>query len=146
MLKRPRPAKKIFIADDLIERKFLCFLDDIDGTLYCIRCDGILSGENATLTFGSSNNIQGIIDAIPCPTLGMVLILDTSQSLHLYSGTSKVEKLISFHELHNYKKYSDARFAGYTSTTVHRYSWRILLKRLLPCKYKTPAFLVEVMS
>ena len=51
------------------------------------------------MIFGSVERIHGVVDAAPIPDLQMVLVLDASGCLSLYSGTMRVGKTILSHNV-----------------------------------------------
>jgi hypothetical protein len=56
------------------------------------------NNEEATMIFGSVEKISAI-DAAPLPDLNMILVLEASGCLTLYSGTMRVGKTILSHNV-----------------------------------------------
>lgn len=83
-------ATKAFISKDLCEQNYLCYLISLKQKLRCVRFEE--SNDSTHLIFGAINTIPAK-DALPITSLNLMLVLDISGSLIIYSGTTKINKL-----------------------------------------------------
>uniref|UniRef100_A0A8C5XAC6 Anaphase-promoting complex subunit 1 n=1 Tax=Malurus cyaneus samueli TaxID=2593467 RepID=A0A8C5XAC6_9PASS len=82
-------ASKVFISTDLCGQKFLCFLVESQLQLRCVKFQE--SNDKSQLIFGSITNIPAK-DAAPVEGIDMLLVLEGSGNLVLYSGVVRVGK------------------------------------------------------
>ena len=90
-------AKKVFISQDPVGQSYFCFL--LPNNQLSIVKFKFANNEAATMIFGSVEKISGVVDAAPIPDLRMVLVLEASGCLTLYSGTMRVGKTILSHNV-----------------------------------------------
>ncbi|XP_029649484.1 anaphase-promoting complex subunit 1-like [Octopus sinensis] len=83
-------ASKAFIAKDLCEQNYLCYLIPQRQHLRCVKFEK--SNDNSQLIFGAVCTIAAK-DALPVELLNLTVVLDLSGSLIIYSGTTKINKL-----------------------------------------------------
>ncbi|PIK42819.1 putative anaphase-promoting complex subunit 1 isoform X3 [Apostichopus japonicus] len=84
-------ASKVFITRDLCEQKYLCFLVRQHQQLRCLKFSA--SNDKSQLIFGSITNVPAL-DAEPLDTMNMLIVLDTSSSLVLYTGLVKISRIL----------------------------------------------------
>lgn len=87
VLKTPRHqvASKVFLSKDLIGQSYLCFL--VGSSLINVQYEI----NSLQLIFGAAKTIQDVKDVSPCPSLGMMIVLDQMhRKLSLYSGNLRV--------------------------------------------------------
>ncbi|XP_071832099.1 anaphase-promoting complex subunit 1-like isoform X2 [Apostichopus japonicus] len=84
-------ASKVFITRDLCEQKYLCFLVRQHQQLRCLKFSA--SNDKSQLIFGSVTNVPAL-DAEPLDTMNMLIVLDTSSSLVLYTGLVKISRIL----------------------------------------------------
>uniref|UniRef100_S4RPX3 Uncharacterized protein n=1 Tax=Petromyzon marinus TaxID=7757 RepID=S4RPX3_PETMA len=84
-------ASKAFITTDLCGRRFLCYLMDGHHELRCVKFEE--SNDNpSSFVFGVVTDIPAR-DAAPLESLNMMLVLDDTRSLVLFTGLIKVSKV-----------------------------------------------------
>ncbi|XP_036429525.1 anaphase-promoting complex subunit 1 [Colossoma macropomum] len=84
-------ASKVFITSDLCESRYLCFLVESHQQLRCVK---FLEGnETNQLIFASVTTIPAK-DAAPLEDIDALLVLETNGSLVLYTGVTRVSKVI----------------------------------------------------
>uniref|UniRef100_A0AAY4C5Y8 Anaphase-promoting complex subunit 1 n=1 Tax=Denticeps clupeoides TaxID=299321 RepID=A0AAY4C5Y8_9TELE len=83
-------ASKIFLSSDLCENKYLCFLVESHQQLRCVKF--LESNNQSQLIFVSVVSVPAK-DAAPLEDIGCMLVLETSGSLVLYTGVTRVSKV-----------------------------------------------------
>ncbi|GAB1607743.1 anaphase-promoting complex subunit 1-like [Argonauta hians] len=83
-------ASKAFIAKDLCEQNYLCYLVPHRQHLRCVKFEK--TNDNSQLVFGAVCMIPAK-DAVPVEKLQLLVVLDLCGSLTIYSGTTKINKL-----------------------------------------------------
>ncbi|XP_017320052.1 anaphase-promoting complex subunit 1 isoform X1 [Ictalurus punctatus] len=83
-------ASKVFITSDLCENRYLCFLVESHQQLRCVKF--LESNETSQLIFASVTSIPAK-DAAPLEDIDALLVLETNNSLVLYTGVTRVSKV-----------------------------------------------------
>lgn len=83
-------SSKAFLTRDLCGQQYLCYLISYRQQLRCLKIEE--SNDLKKLVFGAVNVIP-CKDAIPVESKDMLIILDTSGVLNVYSGTAKINRL-----------------------------------------------------
>lgn len=83
-------ASKVFVTSDLCENHFLCLLVESHQQLRCVKF--IQSNDMSPLIFASVTTIPAK-DAEPLQNIGAMLVLESSGSLVLYTGVTRVSKV-----------------------------------------------------
>lgn len=81
-------ASKFFSTLDLVDNEFLVFVIPSSTQLKVFHCDKT-STTSGPMSLGRITNLVGI-DALPIPTMKMMLVMDSNKSLALYSGPQKM--------------------------------------------------------
>ena len=84
-------AKKVFLSKDAVDQSYFCLLLPTK-TLNLIKFK-YANDDGTTMIFGATEKIPAL-DAEPLDGLNMLLVLDLTGSLVLYSGTSRVGKVL----------------------------------------------------
>ncbi|KAF4523327.1 hypothetical protein B566_EDAN011807 [Ephemera danica] len=84
-------ASRVFLATDLVRVERLCYVITSSAQLFMIKLDK--TNQQEQLLFGSIS-ILPALDAVPLYGLGLVLILEKTGGLALYSGTQLVAKVM----------------------------------------------------
>ncbi|CAH1966637.1 unnamed protein product [Acanthoscelides obtectus] len=82
------PASRVFLVDDFMGQKYLCYIVDSRCQLSMVKIDVSCSN----ISFGMLTSI-GAKDAVPIPNLHMFAILEHNGNVSLYSGLTVVGKL-----------------------------------------------------
>ena len=86
-------ASKVFLANDLVGQQMICLMrTGLSPVLQLVKMESVNDSPDRIL-FGAVRNIPAL-DAAPVSGLNMILVLDMTQSLVLYSGTTKVSKIM----------------------------------------------------
>ena len=86
-------GSKVFLAKDLVDQNLICILrSGLNPSLQLVKMETANDNPNRMI-FGKVNWIP-CTDAVPLTGLNMILVLDLSGSLLLYSGTTKVSKIL----------------------------------------------------
>ncbi|KAI0221452.1 Anaphase-promoting complex subunit 1 [Lamellibrachia satsuma] len=83
-------ASKAFLTKDLCGQQYLCYVVPYRNHVRCVKFEE--SNDKSQLIFGSLSILQGK-DAVPLPSLNMMALLDMTNSLILYSGMRKINKI-----------------------------------------------------
>ncbi|XP_045597695.1 anaphase-promoting complex subunit 1 isoform X2 [Procambarus clarkii] len=83
-------ATKAFLTEDSVGQKYLCLMLSQAGMLRCIKYD--YSNDRSSLIFGSISSIPAK-DALPVKSLRMMIVVDGSSSLSLYTGAVHVSRI-----------------------------------------------------
>ena len=83
-------ASKVFLAQDLCDQRYVCYVIPYRHQLRCVKYDH--SNDDTVLIFGSMTTLSAL-DAEPIKALHMMLVLQLDHSLILYSGTSKMKQV-----------------------------------------------------
>ncbi|XP_069957197.1 anaphase-promoting complex subunit 1 isoform X2 [Cherax quadricarinatus] len=83
-------ATKAFLTEDSVGQKYLCLMLSQAGMLRCIKYD--YTNDKSSLIFGS---IASVIakDALPVKALHMMIVVDGSSSVSLYTGPVHVSRI-----------------------------------------------------
>ncbi|CAG9837359.1 unnamed protein product [Diabrotica balteata] len=81
-------ASKVFLMDDIMDQKYLCYILESRSQLSIVRVDI----RNNDMKFGILTSISAK-DAAPIPHLHMLAILEHSGNVSLYSGLNIIGKL-----------------------------------------------------
>uniref|UniRef100_A0A0P4WJL7 Uncharacterized protein n=1 Tax=Scylla olivacea TaxID=85551 RepID=A0A0P4WJL7_SCYOL len=83
-------ATRAFLTEDHVEQKYLCLMLSQAGILRCIKYD--YANDQSGLVFGSVSSIPAK-DARPLRALKMMIVVDSNNSLLLYTGTVHVSRI-----------------------------------------------------
>lgn len=83
-------ATKAFLTEDSVGQRYLCLMLSQAGMLRCIKYD--YTNDRSSLIFGSISSIPAK-DALPIKTLKMMIVVDGSSSLSLYTGVVHVSRI-----------------------------------------------------
>nr|CAH7720171.1 unnamed protein product [Callosobruchus chinensis] len=81
------PASKVFLVDDFMGQKYMCYIVDSRCQLSMVKID-----VSSSISFGMLTSISAK-DAVPIPNLHMLAILEHNGNVALYSGLTVVGKL-----------------------------------------------------
>ena len=86
-------AAKVFLATDTVGQNLICFLcTGAQPSLAMVKME-VANDCPSKIIFGAVRKISAV-DAVPIKGLNMVLVLDITGSLVLYSGTTRVSKVL----------------------------------------------------
>eukprot|EP00092_Neocalanus_flemingeri_P027542 GFUD01029881.1.p1 GENE.GFUD01029881.1~~GFUD01029881.1.p1 ORF type:complete len:1834 (+),score=561.65 GFUD01029881.1:757-5502(+) len=86
-------AGKVFLSTDTVGQNMICFLcSGTQPSLAMVKME-VANDCSSKIIFGAVRKISAI-DAVPIKGLNMVLVLDITGSLVLYSGTTRVSKVL----------------------------------------------------
>ncbi|XP_052768449.1 anaphase-promoting complex subunit 1-like isoform X2 [Mya arenaria] len=83
-------SSKAFFTRDLCGQQYICYLISYRQQLRCVKFDD--SNDLRTFVFGTVNIIP-CKDAVPVESKDLLIILDTSGVLFVYSGITKINRL-----------------------------------------------------
>ncbi|KAG7158322.1 Anaphase-promoting complex subunit 1-like [Homarus americanus] len=83
-------ATKAFLTEDSVGQRYLCLMLSQAGMLRCIKYD--YTNDQSSLVFGSVCSIPAK-DALPIKALKMMIVVDGSSSLSLYTGSVHVSRI-----------------------------------------------------
>ena len=114
-------ATKVFLTNDFNNINYLVFVIEKLKQAKLVRFDE--SNDKQKLIFGTSNYIPAK-DAEPIPSLSMILVLDASDCLILYSGLSKIS-LVNLKEA----SFGTGGLSSNTSFSTHEQFTRLSLSK-----------------
>ena len=79
--------KKVFLTEDCVGQKFLCLLMPHSSSLRCIKYE--YANDFSSVIFGVVASLPAK-DCVPINKLKMMMIVDCSSSLCLYTGITQV--------------------------------------------------------
>ncbi|KAK7469621.1 hypothetical protein BaRGS_00036350 [Batillaria attramentaria] len=83
-------ASKVFLSEDLCGQHYLCFMVPYRQQLRCVKFEE--SNDLSQLIFGSITMLPAK-DACPVESLNLLLVLETSGFITVYTGTSRMSHL-----------------------------------------------------
>ncbi|XP_022110916.1 anaphase-promoting complex subunit 1-like isoform X2 [Acanthaster planci] len=83
-------ATRVFLTTDICQQHFLCYLLQHRNQLKCVKFGQ--SNDQSQLIFGTIATLM-VKDAVPLKSLDMMVVLDLSNSLMLYTGLTKIGKV-----------------------------------------------------
>ncbi|XP_053374220.1 anaphase-promoting complex subunit 1-like [Mercenaria mercenaria] len=83
-------SSKAFLTRDLCGQQYLCYVISYRQQLRCVKFEE--SNDLKKLVFGAVNIIP-CKDAVPIESKDLLIVLDTSGCLFMYSGTAKINRL-----------------------------------------------------
>ncbi|KAK7071553.1 Anaphase-promoting complex subunit 1, partial [Halocaridina rubra] len=135
-------ATKAFLTENVVGQKYVCLMLSQSGILRCIKYD--FTNDHSSLIFGSISSIPAR-DALPIKALKMMIVVDGSGSLSLYTGISLVSRI----NLSGFPVFNSSLFKDFSSLNIssclqspstppyHRYS---LLTSSRPTSAVDPKF------
>ncbi|CAG2230501.1 APC1 [Mytilus edulis] len=83
-------SSKAFLTRDLCGQQYMCYLISYRQQLRCVKFEE--SNDLSQLIFGSVSVIQAK-DALPVETLDLLIVIDPTNVLWVYSGSTKINRL-----------------------------------------------------
>ncbi|XP_038074683.1 anaphase-promoting complex subunit 1-like isoform X2 [Patiria miniata] len=83
-------ATRVFLTTDICQQRYLCYLLQHRHQLKCVKFGR--SNDQSHLIFGTISILM-VKDAVPLQSLDMMVVLDLSNSLVLYTGLVKIGKV-----------------------------------------------------
>ncbi|XP_071962250.1 anaphase-promoting complex subunit 1-like [Antedon mediterranea] len=83
-------TKKVFLTSDLCGQDYLCYLIEIHNLLKCVKFGP--SNDRTSYIFGTVTSLTAR-DAVSVKSMNMMVLLDTNNSISLYTGLVKIGKV-----------------------------------------------------